>query len=489
MSSLETAQSSQIFICRSHSLAFHFVTRLNNKHWCQWQKLHRIEVSCMGWFCCVHVLRQTGSADQKQWGWNLWGKWQWSQPCDSQCIKLHVEWNEESIRCLNLLWTTSVQRFPIDVELAPLHLTWQVNWLALSSAHDRFHARVAGICWDLWHPSIWHGDFPWQFLSILYQSVLPVGQLLVNKNAFTICILHQCKLPNASKVEIPCCHGEHFDAKVPPIQKRIRSKSQGAHAHPAKCLKFFNHSIEKYPFLVLQTCFLWVEMSCHFNLFFPMVSHHLSLLHFSFWLRGYPTMAIMLSFMALWSFSVCVKSARLLQQCLQKLTALFSIQNCGSALEASGARMLQAENCHRNCPFPHSDSDKWSQEDYLTQAREQLWSFQRCQCFWCAFSNVWSFFVTANTQQSNKTKRLTIKIIPAHWHTQKDTNKAFVNSSEHLDSSFHWLIVMHMQQNGQRKCRQMKKHHFWLRPFGEWINHCNGFQNTGKSTNKPSSSK
>ena len=219
-----------------------------------------------------------------------------------------------------------------------------------------------------------------------------------------------------------------------------------------------------------------------------MVSHCLSLLHFSFWLRGYLTMAIMLSFMALWSFSVCVKSTRLLQQCLQKLTALFS-SKLWLCTWGTGARALQAENCHRNCPFPHSDSDKWSQEDCLTQAREQLWLFQRCQCFWCEFSNVWSFFVTANTQQSNKTKRLTIKIIPAHWHMQKDTNKAFVNSSEHLDSSFHWLIVMHMQQNGQRKCRQMKKHYFWLQPFGEWINHCNGFQNTGKSTNKPSSSK
>ena len=79
------------------------------------------------------------------------------------------------------------------------------------------------------------------FGPILHRSVLPVGQLLENKNAFMICILHQCKLPNALKVEIPCCHGEHFDAKVLPIQKQNKSKSQGVNARPANWQNFFNH--------------------------------------------------------------------------------------------------------------------------------------------------------------------------------------------------------------------------------------------------------
>ena len=36
----------------------------------------------------------------------------------------NVEWNEKTVRCLDSLQSTGAQRFLIDVELVPFHLTW-----------------------------------------------------------------------------------------------------------------------------------------------------------------------------------------------------------------------------------------------------------------------------------------------------------------------------------------------------------------------------
>ena len=56
-----------------------------------------------------------------------------------------------------------------------------------------------------------------------------------------------------------------------------------------------------------------------------------------------------------------------------------------------------------------------------------------------------------STIKQNKTKTWQLKIILAHWHMQKDTNKAFVDRTEHIGSSACCLIVVCMQQNVPKK--------------------------------------
>ena len=45
-----------------------------------------------------------------------------------------IEWNAETVRCLDLLQSTGAQRFLIDVEFVPFHLTWRMCRLSLPSA-------------------------------------------------------------------------------------------------------------------------------------------------------------------------------------------------------------------------------------------------------------------------------------------------------------------------------------------------------------------
>ena len=113
---------------------------------------------------------------------------------------------------------------------------------------------------------------------------------------------------------------------------------------------------------------------------------------------------------------------------------------------------MQAENCSRNCLFLHSDSKKWPQEDCLTQARQQLWSLPKVSALLVCFFKAAELFCDCehSTIKQNK-KNWQLKIILAQWHMWKDTNKAFINSTEHVGSSACCLIVVCMQQNVPKK--------------------------------------
>ena len=206
-----------------------------------------------------------------------------------------------------------------------------------------------------------------------------------------------------------------------------------------------------------------------------------------FRLRGYSTMATMLRFVTARRFSVLIKSSMLLQQCAWKLSALFSSKIMPLRLRHRSLHDA-SQKLPQKLPFSAFGQQKMTPGGLPCLSKAAIMLASKVTALLACCLNASSYFWDCEHSTIKQNKRTgwgQLEIIPAHWHTWKNTNKACVHSWEYFDSLLHWLIVMCMQQNElQWKCRPMKKHHFCLLQFGEWMNHCDSFWNSEKSTNK-----
>ena len=145
-------------------------------------------------------------------------------------------------------------------------------------------------------------------------------------------------------------------------------------------------------------------MSSFFN---PFLSQRLiiaSILHPSFWLHGNSTMAIMLSFMAMRRFSVLNKSTDLLNQCLQKLSALFSSKIMALHLRHRSAHVA-SQKLQQKLPFFTFGQRQMTPGGLSRPSKGAIVIVWKVTVLLVWFFKCVELFVTMSTQQSNKTKR------------------------------------------------------------------------------------